>query len=701
MSLSVKWHVAIAITLGISLELSARGLQQIDTTAVEVAEVLALRIPTIQAKAATNIHLLDSALLQNGHSPDLQDALNCIPGVFMETRGTGGSRRLQMRSSGLRSPFGVRNILMLMDGFVLTNASGNSPLEMWNPQWIYSLEIVKGPVGALYGNAYGGALLATSLPDLKAIKTSTHWYTTLRSQGLGLMNAWAQESGISHTQKSEKSENRYLHIRAFWNDADGYRDQEFNYKNQAELHLLDEPRQNAKTHLWLGWMRANWGLPGSLNEEDATERPTRAPGSNYDAHVERTRTWFGWSRKANKATSQNGVWLYGQLTNKHNPFGTSPFFNGVKDESEEFISARWWRAKSYLFGSNSKFTFDQSVIARYEWFDISERDNIPGSDDLRYDIQSWTQSHWAAIGGRLELGERWQVDAQLALEHMSRNSKGSRQVIADSIAGYAENYSVLDPLPFAQVSYLFLPGLRVFAQWGNGGSHPTTFELVDPDDYEPYNLEPEEANSYEIGARWLKNTRASTIELTAQGYHQRVNQAITRIPGTNEEPIMGNVDSLHMSGIEVTIAVEHVFDSGIRFEIQGWGNLNRHAFESYDDFFILSSSGSIRTNALPGTPLHTAGTRGTMQKKEWTLGWQHQWLDEIKLHDDKDDWAQEQHRVNLYVQRDFKSHTIQIGIRNALNTSFSGWLQTNGFGGKYYNPAPPRTIWLNLRWRLN
>ena len=54
---------------------------------------------------------------------------------------------------------------MLMDGFVLTNASGNSPLEMWNPQWIYSLEIVKGPVGALYGNAYGGALLATSLPD--------------------------------------------------------------------------------------------------------------------------------------------------------------------------------------------------------------------------------------------------------------------------------------------------------------------------------------------------------------------------------------------------------------------------------------------------------------------------------------------------------------------------------------------------------
>ena len=66
-----------------------------------------------------------------------------------ETRGTGGSRRLQMRSSGLRSPFGVRNVLMLMDGFARTNASGNSPLELWNPQWLDRLEVVKGPVGAI------------------------------------------------------------------------------------------------------------------------------------------------------------------------------------------------------------------------------------------------------------------------------------------------------------------------------------------------------------------------------------------------------------------------------------------------------------------------------------------------------------------------------------------------------------------------
>lgn len=694
--------IAGLVSLYTPLSIGAQTPNASDTTAVQPVEVLALRIPSTAAQAAANIQVLNVASLQNGHSPDLQDALNSIPGVFMETRGTGGSRRLQMRSSGLRSPFGVRNVLMLMDGFVLTNASGNSPLEMWNPQWLQRLEVVKGPVGALYGNAYGGALLATSLPTFQSAKTSTNWYTTLRSQGLGLMNEWAQESGISHTQNFRNSENRFLHFRAFWNDATGYRDQEYNYKNQAELHLLDEPSQNVKTHLWLGWMDANWGLPGSLNQEDATEDPTKAPGLNYKAHVQRSRTWLGWSRTVNKTTSRNGFWLYGQLTNKHNPFGTSPFFNGTKDESEEFISLRYWRAKSYLLGSKGKFTFDQSVIARYEWFDITERDNGLDSDDLRYDIAAFTQSHWAAVGGRLELGQRWQIDAQLALEHMQRESEGSsRKISSDSLSGYVESYSVLDPLPFIQASYLLVPGLRMFAQWGNGGSHPTTFELVDPEDYEPYNLKPEEANSYEFGIRWLKDLPSSAIELTAQAYHQRVNQAITRIPGSNDEPIMGNVDSLQMSGVELTVAARHTFKNGLKLAIQGWGNLNRHAFESYGNIFTLFTSVADRTNTLPGTPLHTAGTKGTLQKKDWTLGWQHQWLDKIKLHDDKEDWAQQQHRVNLYVQRDFKSHKVQIGVRNALNAEFSGWLQTNGFGGKYYNPAPPRTFWISLRWRLN
>ena len=108
-----------------------------------------------------------------------------------------------MRSSGLRSPFGVRNVLMLMDGFVLTNASGNSPLEMWNPQWLQRLEVVKGPVGALYGNAYGGAPIASSLAPSSVLQNTTRGYTIVRSPGEGAAGGWSKEVGLAHTQRGD------------------------------------------------------------------------------------------------------------------------------------------------------------------------------------------------------------------------------------------------------------------------------------------------------------------------------------------------------------------------------------------------------------------------------------------------------------------------------------------------------------------
>ena len=42
-----------------------------------------------------------------------------------------------------------------------------------------------------------------------------------------------------------------------------------------------------------------------------------------------------------------------------------------------------------------KLTLDQSIIARYEWLNIEERDNDYAANALRYAIDSYTHSHWA------------------------------------------------------------------------------------------------------------------------------------------------------------------------------------------------------------------------------------------------------------------------------------------------------------------
>lgn len=674
-------------TVGTGAAAQAQQLPTIDTLIIEVAEVRAMRIPTPSNKVAGNIQLLEPAALQNGHSPDLQDALNSMPGVYMETRGIGGSRRLQMRSSGLRSPFGVRNITMVMDGFVLTNASGNSPLEMWNPQFMQRLEVMKGPIGALYGNAYGGALVGSSLAALPTLTNETKGYATFRSSGLKTRPTGGLESGFQHTVRLGSPGDAALHVRMLWNDSEGYRDQEYNRRNQAELHWLRAINSSVERRLWLGWMDAAWGLPGSLDADAASESPTTSPGLGYDAHVQRSRSWAGWSQEAKRSDKHSGLWLYGQTSSKHNPFGTSAYFNGVKDEAEHFVSLRWWQARSRSIGHNGKLTWDQSVIARYEYLSLTETDAWQTAGTPRYAIASWTRSHWAALGGRLEWGNRWQVDAQLALESMQRDSEGTRRLLGDSTGEYLESYGVWDPLPFVQLTYQVTPQWRWFAQWGNGGSHPTSFELVDPTGYQPYALRPEDANAFEVGSRWKQSRERAEIDLAATAYHQRVRDAIAQVPGPADGLFMDNVDGLRMTGVEVTLGFAASLSEATSLRAQAWGALNRHAFDPY-------------AQTLPGTPLHTAGTSGAVTHKQFALGWQHQWLDRIKLHNALDDWSDAHHRLNVYVERSWPAHSLQLGVRNALNASYSSWVQTNAFGGRYFNPAPPRTAWLTWRWRL-
>jgi iron complex outermembrane receptor protein len=92
-------------------------------------------------------------------------AMNSIPGVRMEERSP-GSYRISFRGSTLRSPFGVRNVKVYLDGIPFTDPGGNTYMTQLAPFDMYSLELIKGPAGSLYGAATGGALLIKSRPNI-------------------------------------------------------------------------------------------------------------------------------------------------------------------------------------------------------------------------------------------------------------------------------------------------------------------------------------------------------------------------------------------------------------------------------------------------------------------------------------------------------------------------------------------------------
>src|SRR5690606_17490485 len=72
--------------------------------------------------------------------------------------------RLSLRGSLLRSPFGVRNVKVYLDEFPLTDAGGNTYLNLIDPRNIRNIEILKGPDGSLFGANSGGVVLLNVAP---------------------------------------------------------------------------------------------------------------------------------------------------------------------------------------------------------------------------------------------------------------------------------------------------------------------------------------------------------------------------------------------------------------------------------------------------------------------------------------------------------------------------------------------------------
>src|SRR5215217_7810253 len=109
-------------------------------------------------RATGSIGLADQSVFDKQSSNSLVSAINTISGVRMEERSP-GSYRLSIRGSLLRSPFGVRNVKMYLGDFPLTDAGGNTYINILDPGIINRIEILKGPEASIFGANSGGVIL--------------------------------------------------------------------------------------------------------------------------------------------------------------------------------------------------------------------------------------------------------------------------------------------------------------------------------------------------------------------------------------------------------------------------------------------------------------------------------------------------------------------------------------------------------------
>lgn len=132
--------------------------EQDSATLISEVTIEAYKKPSSYIGSTKSVSVISDHLLRLNNPERLLEAINQNAGSRMEERSP-GSYRLSIRGSSLRSPFGVRNIKVYMDDFILSDASGNTYLNSISPELIHRIEIYKGPESGDFGAVTGGTLL--------------------------------------------------------------------------------------------------------------------------------------------------------------------------------------------------------------------------------------------------------------------------------------------------------------------------------------------------------------------------------------------------------------------------------------------------------------------------------------------------------------------------------------------------------------
>ncbi|HEY8194703.1 MAG TPA: TonB-dependent receptor plug domain-containing protein, partial [Hyphomicrobium sp.] len=87
------------------------------------------------------------------------DILHDVPGVSLKQGNGPRDIGISIRGSNARNGFGIRNIVILDDGFPVTQPDGLSRSDLIDPHAYAGIDVWRGPSSALFGNyATGGAI---------------------------------------------------------------------------------------------------------------------------------------------------------------------------------------------------------------------------------------------------------------------------------------------------------------------------------------------------------------------------------------------------------------------------------------------------------------------------------------------------------------------------------------------------------------
>jgi iron complex outermembrane recepter protein len=205
---------------------------------------------------------------QSGPQINLSESLASIPGINIANRNNySQDLQVSIRGFGSRAPFGVRGVRLLIDGIPQTLPDGQGQSSQFALTSAGRIEVLKGPISSLYGNAAGGVVQVFTREPGDRPELSLGGYRG--SDGL-------QRSTL---QYSEKQGSYGMVVDVSEMASDGFRDYSEAKRSQFNAKLnLDRP--DGRTSLIANVVKNDSQEPGSLTLAELESDRTQAVSAN-------------------------------------------------------------------------------------------------------------------------------------------------------------------------------------------------------------------------------------------------------------------------------------------------------------------------------------------------------------------------------------------------------------------------------------
>ncbi|SXY02486.1 tonB-dependent receptor yncD [Klebsiella pneumoniae] len=637
---------------------------------------------------------------------NLSESLGAVPGLQVQNRQNyAQDLQLSIRGFGSRSTYGVRGLRIYVDGIPATMPDGQGQTSNIDIGSVDTIEVLRGPFSALYGNSSGGVINVTSQTGTQppTVEASSY-YGSFGTWHYGMKATGAVGDG-SHAGDVDYtvSTNRFT--------THGYRDHSGARKNLANARLGVRINDVSKLTLLLNSVDIKANDAGGLTADEWRDNPRQSPrGDQYNTRKNTRQTQAG-LRYERQLSAQDdlSVMMYAG-ERETTQFQSIPRAPQLKPSHAGGVIdlTRHYQGIDTRLTHRGELLVPVTLTAGLDYENMSER---------RKGYENFVMVNGApqyGEQGALRRNERnlmWNVDPYLQTQWQLTDKLSLDAGVRYSSVWFDSNDYYITPgngddsgdasyhkwLPAGSLKYALTDAWNVYLSAGRGFETPTINELSYRSDNQSglnFGLKPSTNDTVEIGSK----TRIGNGLFTAALFQTNTDNEIVVDSSSGGRTSYKNAGKTRRQGME--LGLDQQFGESWRLKA-AWTWLDATYRTNVCD------DASCNGNRIPGIARNMGyASFGYQPEQGWYAGSDIRYMSDIMANDENTAKAPSWTVVDLTTGYKWSYGRMDMDlfgrIDNLFDREYVGSVIVNESNGRYYEPAPGRNygIGLNLAWRF-